>query len=251
MLLFSHGYGGVRWQSAEIVERLVSHGYIVVAPDHPHNGIFDDDPSLFDETLVRRPVDIADSFDFALAESADAASPIAGCIDPEAGYAVSGHSFGGFTAFAVGGALVNDPEGSGTLDISDDRAWAVLPLAPWDAGGGLTDGAAAIELPVMCLSGALDTTTPWSQVTSIYAPLEVEPRHLGEFPLAGHYSFSPVACATGTTGNGCGAGFIDLVEFTELTATSMLAFLESIVTDPAAIEYRPPASDDLIWSDVP
>ena len=38
----------------------------------------------------------------------DASSPLHGCADPAAGYVVTGYSFGGYTAYATAGALVND-----------------------------------------------------------------------------------------------------------------------------------------------
>jgi predicted dienelactone hydrolase len=249
VIVFSHGNAGVRWQSAEIVEHIVSHGYVVVAPDHPNNSVFDHNFTVFDETLVRRPVDVADAFDALVALSEDPTDATSGCVDPSAGYAVAGHSFGGYTAYAAGGATVNNPDGGGALDLSDPRVWAVLTWAPWDAFGAITTGTSKIEVPVMCLSGLLDATTPWGQVTALYDALEVEPRYLGQLPTAGHYSFSPVACATGGVGDGCGDGFIDLERVTVLVATSSLAFLESIVTDPGAIEHRAEASDDLVWQD--
>jgi len=66
VLLFSHGYGGIRWQSIEITEHLATHGYIVVAPDHTANTFTDNDDSRFLELVERRPFDIADSFDWLL-----------------------------------------------------------------------------------------------------------------------------------------------------------------------------------------
>src|SRR5262249_1352094 len=34
LVLFSHGFGGIRFQSYFVTERLASHGFVVVAPDH-------------------------------------------------------------------------------------------------------------------------------------------------------------------------------------------------------------------------
>ena len=79
-------------------------------------------------------------------------------------------------------------------------------MAPWDAGGTLTDGTADITVPVMTLTGTLDETTSIRMVTGLHDALTVEPRHFGEFPAAGHYSFSPIACDFYGDGDGCGAG---------------------------------------------
>ena len=242
VLLFSHGYGGVRWQSPFLTEHLATHGWVVVAPDHTLNTFYDNNDKEFYNLVLRRPQDIADSYDWLLTDAA-----LSPCVDPAAGYAVSGHSFGGYTAFAVGGATVNDPSG-GEVDLSDDRVWAVLPMAPWDASGALTDGTAAIEVPVMTLSGTRDTTTSWAQVSGLHDALTVTPRYLGEFPEAGHYSFAPIACAFGTVGNGCGEDYIDEDTFTALVKVAALSFLESSRGTSGAIEQLPAESEALLWT---
>jgi len=244
VLVFSHGYGGIGVQSTFFMEHLASHGYVVAAPDHTFNTFLDNDDSKLPEVIVRRPVDIQDTFDWLVAQSADASSPLAGCVDEAGGYAVSGHSFGGYTAYATAGATVNLPTG-GTGDLSDDRVWAALPMAPWDAGGTLTDGTADIAVPVMTLSGTLDTTTDWPMVSGLHGALTVSPRYLGEFPEAGHYSFAPVACLLTPTDNGCGDGYTDLDVLTELVNTAGLAFLESSRGVGGAIDQLPPDSADL------
>jgi predicted dienelactone hydrolase len=250
-MLFSHGYGGVRWQSPYIGEHLASHGWIVVAPDHPLNTYLDDDDSAFDEVAVRRPIDIRDSYDWLLSASDDAQSPYAGCADAAAGYAVSGHSFGGYTAFAVAGAPVTSAVTGEEVDLSDSRAWAVVGMAPWNGGGLLGDGMASIAVPEMALSGDLDESTRIRQVQALQDALTVEPRHFGEFARAGHYSFSPVACQAGQVGGGCGDGYIDLDVFTGLVQTALAAFLEESRGVSGAIDQLPEDPDELGWTSVP
>ena len=121
VLVFSHGWGGIRWQSAFLTEHLASHGYVVIAPDHTHNTFLDDDSAYFDDVVVRRPIDVSDSFDWLLTQSADVNGPMSNCVDVNGGYAVSGHSFGGYTSFAVAGAGVHDPFSDAVLDLSDAR----------------------------------------------------------------------------------------------------------------------------------
>src|SRR5262245_40894822 len=41
LVIFSHGYGGVRFQSFFLTEQLATHGFVVAAPDHPGNTMAD------------------------------------------------------------------------------------------------------------------------------------------------------------------------------------------------------------------
>ena len=245
VLLFSHGYGGVRWQSGYLMEHLASHGYMVVAPDHTFNTIFDDDGSKFEEVLVRRPQDIADSFDWAVSQSDDSSNAMAGCINEADGYAVSGHSFGGYTTYAAAGATLSN-EGE-TFSLGDDRVWAAAPLAPWHAYLLLDGGTADITVPVMTLSGTRDETTTWDEVTDLHGALTVSPRYLGEFPDGGHYSFAPLACDFAYEGDGCGDDFIALDVAASLTSTAVVVFLEETRGMTGAIQQLP-VDDALIWT---
>lgn len=248
VLVFSHGYSGVRWQSSFFMEHLASHGYIVVAPDHTHNTLFDNDNAQFLDVVTRRPVDVRDSFDWLVTASADADSPLYGCVDEAQGYAVSGHSFGGYTAYVAAGADISDPaDTTQTLQLGDSRVWAAIPLAPWDVDGILSTGTAAITVPVMTLSGTKDTTTDWDMVSGLHNGLTVTPRYLGEFPDAGHYSFAPIACMVYSSTNGCGDRFIDEQTLTALVNVAGTSFLESVRGSDGAIDQLPADSDDLMW----
>lgn len=227
VLVFSHGNSGVRWQSPFFTEYLASHGWVVVAPDHVGNTLFDMGDVPFDEVILRRPLDLQDSFDWLVAESSRADSPLAGCVDGAAGYAVAGHSFGGFTTYATAGAPFEHPTTGGTEDRADGRVWAAIAMAPWDVGGLLDTGMAEISVPVLTLGGTLDVTTPWSMIAGLHDTLTATPRFLGEFPEAGHFSFAPVSCLV-FEGDGCGDGFVDLETFTTLVNASSLAFLEGV-----------------------
>lgn len=242
VVAFSHGWGSIRWQSSFLMEHLASHGYVVVAPDHLYNTFLDLDSDLAYDVAIRRPQDMADSFDWLTTEST-----LAGCVDPAAGYAVVGHSFGGYTAFVTAGATVVDPYTSETLSLGDAAVWASVPLAPWDAGGLLSDGVSAITVPVMTLSGTLDETTVWRSVQSLHNGVTSTPRILGEFPNAGHYSFSPMACDLGTTGDGCGDGFIDATTMNPLVNASVLSFLEEVRGSADGLAQLPAESAELIW----
>ncbi len=219
LVAFSHGNGGTRVQSPFLTEHLASHGYVVVSPDHTGNTLLDLSVPLT-EMMLRRPVDIADAVDAALDDD-----ELGRCL-PDDGYVVIGHSFGGYTALATGGATVNDFAG-GEVDLSDPRVTGVVGLAPWDAAGGITDGGAAIDVPTLLLTGERDATTPIAQVQRLYDPMVVEPRWLGVFPDGGHYTFSPVACLL-FQGDGCGEDFLAPEVADPLTNASVTAFVAGL-----------------------
>ena len=244
LVAFSHGSGGMRWQSPFFGEHLASHGWVVVAPDHTGNTFLDDSGSI-EEIALRRPQDLADAVDWLFSENG-AGGSYEGCVDAAAGYAVVGHSFGGYTTYAAAGAEV-DWNGD-MVDLSDPRVWAGVAWAPWDVGGAIVEGAASISVPMATLGGTLDDTTIWSTQLALYNALTVAPRALGEFPTAGHYSFSPVACTlAGLKGDGCGDAFIDLDLFVDLVNTSTLSFLAGANGDAAALEQLPD-SPELLWT---
>lgn len=224
LAVFSHGNAGTRYQSAFLTEHLATHGFVVLAPDHPGNTFTDAAPN-YGELVIRRPSDLADAVDWLLDEVDDDGSRYHGCVERDAGYAVIGHSFGGYTALAAAGATVDLPGGE-QANLGDPRVEAAVALAPWDAGGTLTHGTSEIEVPTLILTGARDQITPLSQVRGLWDPMTVEPRYLGVFPDGGHYSFSPVACLL-FQGDGCGPDYLDLDTLTERVNEAVAGFLIS------------------------
>ena len=58
LIVFSHGSGGTRFQSIYLMEHLASHGFVVMAVDHPGNTIID--AALYpDEFAARYPENVA------------------------------------------------------------------------------------------------------------------------------------------------------------------------------------------------
>lgn len=247
VLMFSHGSGGIRWQSTFLTEHMASHGWLIAAPDHTYNTFLDGDSERFVEVILRRPVDIQDSYDWLVAQSADPNSPLAGCVDEAEGYAVAGHSFGGYTTYAVAGADIIHPETEAVENLGDPRVWAAVAFAPWDAGGTISGGNAAIEVPVMTIGGTLDGTTPWSMISRLHGELAVTPRYLGEMPAGGHYTFSPIACVIYQDGDGCGDGFLEMETAEQLVRLSTMAFLEEVRGQQGAIDQLPTTDPALVW----
>jgi predicted dienelactone hydrolase len=187
LVVFSHGYAlSPEWYS-RLVEHLASWGFIVLAPEHQESDWF-----AAHEALIRRPADARDALDF-LSTKGD----LPQAIDPER-IALVGHSFGGYTALAVGGARLDlaplearcgaltpeDPKqflcapfvgkakemaalaGLGEVPpglwpaAADPRIKAILPIAG-DAYVFGEAGLASVQIPVMAMGGTEDFGAPW------------------------------------------------------------------------------------------
>lgn len=186
MVVYSHGSGGLRYVATHFTETLASHGIVVVAPDHAGNTTLDqflDTSDPLEVVSANRPVDVSVVISAMLDGSADA--EVSGAVDADQ-IGVTGHSFGAYTALAIGG-------GVDALSIeSDDRVDAVVAFAP--AAGGLSDDdLAAVDVATMVVSGTLDTTTEIDPNTVRVAEL-VSGRPLLRVDLEGatHQSFTDV-----------------------------------------------------------
>lgn len=118
LVVFSHGWGLSRLLYTDLMEHIASHGFVVIAVEHPGSTILDaalgttkmqeDTPALF----IHRPDDLLTALDYAeILTAKDGDLP--GLIDLER-VAVMGHSFGGYTALSVAGSR---------LDFSALRTW--------------------------------------------------------------------------------------------------------------------------------
>ena len=148
LVVFSHGSGGLRQQSASIVETVASHGFVVVAPDHAGNTAIDQLLGTSTDVEVTARNRVLDTR--FMIDEVEAGELAAGLADLDQ-VAVMGHSFGGFTALAMAG---------GFEDIdADPRVDAIVPLAP--ASSRLDDKAlASIDIPMLIVTGTNDETTP-------------------------------------------------------------------------------------------
>lgn len=176
LVIFSHGFGGFRYQSTFLTEHLASYGFVVMAADHPGSALLDllgeevnleelrqmvteggslegvvgqlmqrgrveRGAELMSVSLALRPLDVLREIAFAETLTAPGGA-LTGAIDLER-IAVSGHSFGGYTAAAAGGAQLDldglrdwcaDPQG---LSFDPDRRMAFRPM-PLAAADTLT-----------------------------------------------------------------------------------------------------------------
>lgn len=271
VVVFSHGNGGIRYQSVFLTEHLASHGWVVVAPDHLGNTLLDLDDVPRVEVAYRRPTDAARTFDHLLDRASDPSDPLSGCVDPDAGYTIIGHSFGGFTALATAGAAVDvagltahcaeqgdflcgleavwaaERPDDDSGDLSDPRARAAIALAPV-GNVSLGAGLGQLAAPVAVIGGLQDQATAWlTEVRPIYEQLTAEPRMLAGLDRVGHYSFSDFCI---DLDDGCGDDFLPLEEAHAQIRTLTTATLQQWDGQEEAAAWLPPEWANLEWDSV-
>jgi predicted dienelactone hydrolase len=172
IVLFSHGSCGYALQSTFLTPLLASRGFIVVAPPHPGNTIFEfpscGTPTAQARSFLERPQDMIFVLDQMLAASADPASPFSGAADA-ARIAMTGHSFGGLTTFLVASA--------------DPRVKAAVALAPAAPPSG------RFAIPSLIALGNVDSVVDNERARMAFAA-SAPPKVLVEVEHAGHYAFS-------------------------------------------------------------
>jgi predicted dienelactone hydrolase len=171
VLVHSHGHKGFAGNSARMMCHFASHGWLAVAPEHVGNTL-GDTPDVRPLALYfRRPLDVRAALD--LVAAPPSGDPLDGKVDM-ARVAMSGHSFGTYTAWVVAGAAF-DPAGiqaqcdAGevadctapqldvfTTDLSEPRAKVVLPMAGGASAFFGETGYDSAKVPVLLMTGSLD-----------------------------------------------------------------------------------------------
>lgn len=183
LVLFSHGAFGIRYQSFFFTIPLASHGYIVVAPDHQENTLYDlllhgYDPTGFGYSMVSRTTDILFLLERFAGMDADPEDDFYQTVDTD-NAGIAGHSFGGFTCFAAA-AL-------------DKRIRALVPMSP--VGEIIVVSGVAPEewhLPVLIMGGEKDRTLDFTN--SFFNPWLAlgAPKWFLNLRRGGHYTFSDI-----------------------------------------------------------
>ena len=115
VIAFSHCHNCIRFSAMSIAERLASHGFVVVAPDHTGNTMFDPLPTLDPTFLAVRAGDIRFVLDQVLDPNASAVpASLRGRLDASR-VGMLGHSFGGVTTGLV---VQDDPRPKAGLSIA-------------------------------------------------------------------------------------------------------------------------------------
>ncbi|MDG0978008.1 alpha/beta hydrolase family protein [Ilumatobacter sp.] len=192
LVIYSHGSGGLRYISSNYTEALASNGYIVAAADHTGNTALElitgaevDGPS----NAINRPNDVTRIIDAFLDPESTETVGFVAAVNPGQ-IAVTGHSVGGFTAYAMASGYSTD---AGEF-VADERVLALITLAP--ATDGLTDDQLlSIQIPALVMAGTDDTSTPIDpNVTRPWNQSASSPSYRVDLLAAEHQSFSDV-CA--------------------------------------------------------
>jgi predicted dienelactone hydrolase len=265
LVIYSHGSGGLRYIHSDYTEFIASHGYIVAAPDHTGNTSVDlllsssDDPAT---VAVNRVQDVGRVIDALVDAENEVTGAYATRVDAES-IAVTGHSFGGFTSFAMVSGYENDLGGS----PADKRVDAIITLAPFttpildDATLGMVD------VPSMMIVGTDDKTTPadphvtrpWDLITSTSSyRVELEAAEHQTFTdVCDYQDFLPTLEAvpepiTTTIDSfaeaGCQPGDMPTDRAQELTNTFAIRFLEQVFRGDEGLDAtRTEMPDDVVF----
>lgn len=154
LIVFSHGYTGIRRQSTTFTSHLASHGYVVVSADYPLTNLAaPGGPRLGD--VLNQPGDVSFLIDNLLGFSSESGHQLESAIDEES-IGLSGHSLGGLTTLLATFGPLRDPRVKAALSI---------------AGPACLVGATAYDtapVPLLVLGGSEDRVVAWHSVRAAY-----------------------------------------------------------------------------------
>ncbi|MFY0542185.1 alpha/beta hydrolase family protein [Nannocystis pusilla] len=196
LVMFSHCHGCVRFSMFTIAEHLASHGFVVVAPDHAGNTLFDEPQAPLDEAFLQVRVADQSAVLDAVLDAGNSAVPeaIRGAIDP-ARIGAMGHSYGAATA--------------GRLAQEDDRIVAALPIAapvqnPIFSGTKLAE----IDEPQLFVLAAEDNSIGkiGNQLIESNFDAAATPAYLVRMKDTGHWGPTDICGLAEQFDAGCGPG---------------------------------------------
>jgi len=196
VVVFSHCNNCTRYSSAFIAEQLASWGFVVVAPDHAGNTLFDElagmSVGVSPAFLATRGDDIGRVIDAIEADGADVPESLQGHLDI-ARLGVMGHSFGSVTA---GWVAERDDRVRATVAIAAPMENPLLP--------GVT--IANIDTPVLMLLAQEDNSILEIGNNLLRGNYDdaAAPAWLVEFVDAGHWSYSDICALVDAFDPGCG-----------------------------------------------
>lgn len=190
LVIYSHGSGGLRYIASFFTELLASHGFVVAAVDHVGNTAVElvtGAETDREAVALNRVQDVQFLITEMLGVSDAVDGLFAGTIDADK-VGVTGHSFGGFTAFAAVGGFSND---LGAVE-GDDRVDAIVAMAP-ASGINSADELEAVDVPTLLVSGTKDVTTPIDPDTeAAWDAITGRPLWRVDITDGGHQSFTDV-----------------------------------------------------------
>jgi len=193
LVVFSHGTSGIRFQSFFLMEFLASHGYVVVAPDHPGHTLEDvvmDTIDTFDQSFRDRPRDLSLAIDHMLERNTTAGDQFEGRIDGSR-IGAMGHSIGAMSALMLKSGWIDPVKG---IDIAPDpRIDVTIPLAPAVMLAKPLPAGQALSGPMMLIGGTEDHITPLVDNSDwTFGAVSTTRKFRVDIDGAGHTSFSNV-----------------------------------------------------------
>ena len=165
VIVFSHGLYGSKDAYWALAQYWASYGYVCIHPSHAdsrqdsgYRGTLRQ--AIADPNLWRsRPKDISFIID-SLPQIERLAPTLKGKLD-RSRIGVGGHSYGAYTAVAIGGATVQMPGGKSPVSFADKRVRAIVVLSPQGEGEmGLTSHSwENIRVPMLAMYGSRDFGT--------------------------------------------------------------------------------------------
>lgn len=254
LAVYSHGSGGEGLLAYPYAERFASHGWIVAAPSHAGNTASDEfgggtDPFVI--VAVNRPFDIQAVLDEL--DGGFAGHGVGQASDMDHVF-MFGHSFGGYTSLAVGGAKLDiaaaqslctgaecdflaDPDVVDAFEqgFGDARVDAIAPQAPALIGYFEDGELEGLALPTLLQSGKLDITTPdATEAEPLWDMLDGTSDRWVSLQKGGHYSFITVChdldagllelFVPDNVNDGCGPDFTPTTELVPMLGTYLMAF---------------------------
>lgn len=237
VVTFSHCYNCTRFSTFSIAERLASHGFAVVAPDHTGGTLADQlagtAAPLDTDSLATRAADISFTLDRVLDDqAAELPEPLRGRFDATR-VGAFGHSFGGVTTGLV---LMNDTRPRAGLALAVPMENPLLP--------GVT--VSSLHVPLFFLLatednsiGALGNTVINQNYTSANKPVwKVDVQD------AGHWSVTNICNIVPEFQPGCGDGkrqlhgepftYVDIDVARGIAQAYTTAFFAAILNDDDA-----------------
>ena len=251
VMVFSHGHQGLAENMGRAMAHLATHGWVVVAPDHPGNTLFDGGDR--DATgYLHRPLDVSAVIDHL--EALPAEHPLAGRVDTEV-IAASGHSFGGYTLMPLLGArFAAEPweacagdEPPPRCDAYDEGLAAIVADGAADPriGAGVfvaagnvdlfgAEGLGHIDRPVLQLTGDLDgSVRNEDNGDPLWAALPGPDQFRANLAHGDHQSFTDFA---GVSLPGTSPDSLEPERAARITRVYLTAFVEYALRDNALAE---------------
>lgn len=225
LVLLSHCHTCTRFNMMTVAEHLAGHGFVVAAPDHVGNTLFD---ALRDEAepiggafLEVRGEDMVAVLDALLGGSlVGVAGEVAASVDPDR-IGIAGHSFGAVTA---GWVLERDARVRAGVAVAAPMENLLIPGVDLAGIAQPTLHVVAVEDNSILEIGNRFIRENFEEIATPTYKLEVED--------AGHWSFSDLAGVVPAFAPGCGDGErqTDGTAFTYLPPSEAMPVLSRVMT---------------------